>query len=76
MDSTVWNCSYALLPDSRAVGKMISWVLSIPMMYESVSGPVATPAWGLAKVKASPLPHAQGAGSAKQNELLEHSLIK
>jgi len=55
---------------------MISWVLSIPMVYESASGPVATPAGGLAKVKASPLPHAQGAGSAKQNELLEHSLIK
>lgn len=46
------------------------------MVYESASGPVATPAGALAKVKASPLPHAQGAGSAKQNELLEQSLIK
>lgn len=76
MDSLVWNGSNVLLPEGKAVGEMISWVPSIPTVYESGSGPITIHAGGLAKVKTSPLPHAQDARSAKQNKLLESSLIK
>lgn len=75
MDFLVWNGSNMLLPEGK-VGEMISWVPSIPTVYKSGSGPITTHAGGLAKVKTSPLPHAQDARNAKQNKLLESSLIK
>lgn len=62
MDSVVWNGSNALLPKGKPVGKMISWIPSIPIVYESGSRPAATHAGDLAMgastMKTSPLPYA------------------